>query len=210
MSLRRAHSVDAAIEECLLRLSHQSLFQSPVSRWGIWFLIAAAFLPGLDSAAQAQNRNTALINRLEQQMLDNEIERRLEDSRGQTFGEQLTLDYGASLRFGWAKLDNAKFQPYGLRQYEANVYIQATAAGGHKAFGNLRFLYSQYYNSDNANNGMLDPVGNRYWYQFDLSDWQQANDGAKGEVDFNIRAGRQFVTWGSRLEQRHLWRESPP
>jgi hypothetical protein len=199
MSLRRAHSVDAAIEECLLRLSHQSLFQSPVSRWGIWFLIAAAFLPGLDSAAQAQNRNTALINRLEQQMLDNEIERRLEDSRGQTFGEQLTLDYGASLRFGWAKLDNAKFQPYGLRQYEANVYIQATAAGGHKAFGNLRFLYSQYYNSDNANNGMLDPVGNRYWYQFDLSDWQQANDGAKGEVDFNIRAGRQFVTWGSGL-----------
>jgi len=149
--------------------------------------------------ATAQDRETALLNRLEQQMLDAEIDRRLQDHRGQTFGEQMTLDYGASLRLGWAKLDDANFQPYGLRQYEANVYLQATMAGGHRVFGNLRFLYSQYYNSDNSNNGLLQPLGNRYWYQFDLSDWQQANEGSVGSLDFTIRAGRQFVTWGSGL-----------
>jgi len=132
-------------------------------------------------------------------MLDAEIDRRLADHRGQTFGEQLTLDYGASLRFGWAKLDNANYQPYGLRQYEANVYLQATAAGGHRVFGNLRFLYSQYYNSSNSNNGLLDPIGNRYWYEFNLADWQQANEGAAGPIDFSIRAGRQFVNWNTGL-----------
>ncbi|MDP6159113.1 MAG: alginate export family protein [Phycisphaerales bacterium] len=168
-------------------------------RTGLLILLAVISLSAISPEAMAQNRETALLNRIEQQMLDDEIERRLQDHRGQTFGEQLTLDYGASLRFGWAKLDNANFQPYGLRQYEANVYLQATAAGGHRVFGNLRFLYSQYYNSDNSNNGWLDPIGNRYWYQFDLSDWQQSNEGAVGEFDFNIRAGRQFITWGSGL-----------
>ena len=151
------------------------------------------------SPVAAQNRETALLNRLEQEMLDSEIERRLSDHRGQTFGEQLTLDYGASIRFGWAKLDDANYNPYGLRQYEANVYLQATAAGGHRVFGNLRFLYNQYYNSDNSNNGWLEPIGNRNWYQFDLADWQRANEGSAGDLGLNVRAGRQFVSWNSGL-----------
>ena len=179
-----------------MRAKHQ---RPPRARAGSFILLAMIGLMAAVPVADAQNRETALINRLEQQMLDAEIERRLGDLRGQTFGEQMTLDYGASLRLGWAKLDDANFQPYGLRQYEANVYLQATMAGGHRVFGNLRFLYSQYYNSDNSNNGLLDPLGNRYWYQFDLGDWQQANEGSVGSLDFNIRAGRQFVTWGSGL-----------
>ena len=162
-------------------------------------IVLLAILVGSSPEASGQDRGTALLNRIEQQMLDEEIDRRLADHRGQTFGEKLTLDYGASLRFGWAKLDDANFNPYGLRQYEANVYMQATAGGGHKVFGNLRFLYSQYYNSDNPNNGYLDPIGNRYWYQFDLGDWQRANEGTAGPFDFNIRAGRQFITWNSGL-----------
>ena len=162
-------------------------------------IMLLAILVGSSRQAHGQDRGTALLNRIEQQMLDAEIDRRLSDHRGQTFGEKLTLDYGASLRFGWAKLDDANFNPYGLRQYEANVYVQATAGGGHKVFGNLRFLYSQYYNSDNSNNGYLEPIGNRYWYQFDLGDWQRANEGTAGPFDFNIRAGRQFVTWNSGL-----------
>ncbi|MCH2140563.1 MAG: hypothetical protein MK100_05960, partial [Phycisphaerales bacterium] len=162
--------------------------------------IAACCMIGLVAdPAVAQDRETALLNRIEQQMLDAEIERRLADHRGQTFGEQLTLDYGASLRFGWAKLDGANYDPYGLRQYEANLYLQATAAGGHRVFGNLRFLYNQYYNSTNSNNGMLDPIGNRYWYQFDLADWQKQNQGAAGPIDFSIRAGRQFINWNTGL-----------
>ncbi len=168
-----------------------------LSRLSVATLALAVALPA--TTAAAQNRETALLNRIEQEMLDNEIERRLADHRGQTFGEQLTLDYGASLRFGWAKLDGANYQPYGLRTYEANVYLQATAAGGHRVFGNLRFLYNQYYNSDNSNNGWLEPIGNRYWYQFDLGDWQRSNEGSAGPFDFNIRAGRQFVTWNSGL-----------
>ena len=165
--------------------------------------IAACCMIGLlADPAVAQDRETALLNRIEQQMLDAEIERRLADHRGQTFGEQLTLDYGASLRFGWAKLDGANYDPYGLRQYEANLYLQATASGGHRVFGNLRFLYNQYYDSTNSNNGMLDPIGNRYWYQFDLADWQKQNQGAAGPIDFSIRAGRQFINWNTGL----VWR----
>lgn len=164
-------------------------------------LVTLSLLSGiiLGTTARAQDRETALLNRLEQQMLDEEIERRLSDHRGQTMGEKLTLDYGASLRFGWAKLDNARIEPYGLRQYEANTYLQASWGGGHRVFGNLRFLYNQYYNSTNDNNGWVDPIGNRYWYEFDLKEWQMANEGAAGDVDLNIRGGRQFVTWNSGL-----------
>ena len=46
---------------------------------------------------------------------------------------------------------------------------------------------------------MLDPIGNRYWYQFDLGDWQKATEGAAGPVDFTIRAGRQFINWNTGL-----------
>ncbi len=161
--------------------------------------IVALLIGSWSVPATAQNRESALLNRIEQQMLDEEIDRRLADHRGQTLGEQLTLDYGASLRFGWAKLDDANFEPYGLRQYEANVYLQTVIAGGHRFFGNLRFLYSDYYNSGNANEGWLDPIGNRYWYQFDLADWQRANEGAAGPLGLTVRAGRQFISWNSGL-----------
>ena len=161
-------------------------------------LMVGAMLGWATGPAMAQDRETALINRLEQQMLDAEIQRRLDEHRGQTLGEQMTFDYGASIRLGWAKLDNAQREPYGLRQYEANAYMQATIAGGHPFFGNLRFLYSDYYNSDTESD-LLDPIGNRYWYEFDLANWQQATEGAKGDFDFNIRVGRQFVNWNSGL-----------
>lgn len=173
--------------------------QSSIPAQCVLIAVMAAFLGAPNQTASGQNRETALINRLEQQMLDEEISRRLSDHRGQTMGEKLTLDYGASLRLGWAKLDNANAQPYGLRQYEANTYLQASWGGGHRVFGNLRFLYNQYYNSTNSNNGWLDPIGNRYWYEFDLKEWQQANEGSTGDIGFNIRAGRQFVTWNSGL-----------
>ncbi len=153
---------------------------------------------GVVTPAQAQSREAALVNRLEQEMLDNEIQRRLDQHRGQTLGEQMTFDYGASIRLGLVKLDNAQRQPYGLRQYEANTYMQATIGGGHRFFGNLRFLYSDYYNSDNEN-GLLNPVGNRYWYEFDLANWQRANEGTAGDINLNVRVGRQFVNWNSGL-----------
>ena len=70
-------------------------------------------------------------------------------SETQSMTERLTLDFGASLRFGLASIDNAQGNSRTLRQYEANMYLVTKFDAGHTFFGNLRFLYNDW------NNGRL-------------------------------------------------------
>ncbi|MCH2136544.1 MAG: hypothetical protein MK101_08175 [Phycisphaerales bacterium] len=150
--------------------------------------------------AAGQGAQEALINRLEQEMLDAQIEQRIAAHEGQTTFERMTLDYGASLRFGIAGIQGADGADSTLYQYEANVFANAVVDGGHRIFGNLRFLYNQYDVSRGSNEtGFLVPYGNRYWYQFDLKALQRATEGAAGDLDLNMRAGRQFINWNSGL-----------
>lgn len=169
----------------------------PILRLGpAWLLaIGAATTP-----AVAQSAQEALLNRLEQQMLDAQTEQRIAAHEGQTTFERLTLDYGASVRFGIAGIQASTGADSTLYQYEANIFANAVVDGGHRLFGNLRFLYNQYDVTRGTNDtGFIYPYGNRYWYEFDLKALQRATEGAAGKLALNVRGGRQFVNWNSGL-----------
>ena len=164
-------------------------------------LLLAALTATLASAAPAAAQSTqeALLTRLEQELLDAQIEQRISAHEGQTVYERMTLDFGASLRIGVAGLQSSAGQDSTLFQYEANVFTNLVVDGGHRFFGNLRFLYNQYDLDRSGNNqtGFLVPYGNRYWYEFDLKGLQRATEGAAGDLGLNVRAGRQFLNWNS-------------
>ena len=111
-----------------------------------------AFLPAQAALGQGgggvPGNSLEVLTRLEDQLSRNDIEYRLRTSRGQTVGERLTFDYGASLRFGVAGIDDAFGDTRTLLQYEANLYLAANLDGGHSFFGNLRLLYNDYPNGD--------------------------------------------------------------
>lgn len=184
----------------LASLREIQLMQAPVKRQIRWCVVTAA-LAGLPAgAAVAQSTQEALLNRLEQELLDAQIEQRLATHAGQTVFERMSLDYGASLRLGIAGLQNSSGSDSTLFQYEANVFANVVFDGGHRFFGNLRFLYNQYDVQRGSNDtGFLIPYGNRYWYEFDLKALQRATEGTADEFGLNIRAGRQFLNWNSGL-----------
>ena len=167
----------------------------------LWLVLVTAVATLAPTApAVAQSTQEALLTRLEQEMLDAQTERRMATMEGQTVMERMTLDYGASLRFGIAGLQNSTGADSTLFQYEANVFANLVVDGGHRLFGNLRFLYNQYDVTRGANQtDFLYPYGNRYWYEFDLKALQRATEGAAGDLGLNIRSGRQFVTWNTGL-----------
>ncbi|MCH2138370.1 MAG: alginate export family protein [Phycisphaerales bacterium] len=150
------------------------------------------------SSTHGQSTQESLLNRLEQEMLDAQIEQRLADYEGQTAFERMTFDYGTSLRVGIAGLQNSTGQDSTMFQYEANLFANMVVDGGHRFFGNLRFLYNQYDVHRGSNeDGFLIPYGNRYWYEFDLKGLQRATEGGAGDVGLKIRAGRMFSNWNS-------------
>jgi len=166
--------------------------------WLVLAAIAATLAP--TAPVVAQSTQEALLNRLEQEMLDAQTEQRIASHAGQTTIEKMTLDYGASLRFGIAGLQNGIGADSTLFQYEANFFANAVFDGGHRFFGNVRLLYNQYDVTRGANEtGFLNPLGNRYWYEFDLKALQRSTEGASGDLGLNIRTGRQFVNWNSGL-----------
>ncbi|MCH2153773.1 MAG: alginate export family protein [Phycisphaerales bacterium] len=154
--------------------------------------------------AQAQGglpgNSLEVLTRLEDELSRNDIEYRLRASRGQTVGERLTFDYGASLRFGIAGIDDAFGDTRTLLQYEADLFLAANLDGGHSFFGNLRFLYNDYPNGDSFdgnNSELLYPIGNRYWYEFDLRSAHQAETGERLPYNINAKVGRMFLNWNT-------------
>ncbi|MDG2424214.1 MAG: alginate export family protein [Phycisphaerales bacterium] len=175
---------------------------------GIILLLNALVMLGFSSNAMTQVPSRAgvpgnsleVLTRLEDALSRQDIEMRLRTSRGQTTGERLTLDYGASLRFGIAGIDDAFGDTRTLLQYEANVYVAANLDGGNTFFGNLRFLYNDYPQGDSFDGDdskMLYPIGNRYWYEFDMRAMHLADTGERLPFNINARVGRMFLNWNT-------------
>lgn len=141
-----------------------------------------------------------VLTRLEDALSRQDIDLRLRTSRGQTVGERMTIDYGASLRFGIAGINDTFGSSSTLLQYEANLYLAANIDGGHNFFGNLRFLYNDYPNGDafdGENSELLYPIGNRYWYEFDLRAAHLAETGERLPYNINTKVGRMFINWNT-------------
>ncbi len=145
-------------------------------------------------------RQEEIVNRLEMELQEQDMAYRQSISQAQSMTERLTLDFGASLRFGLASIDNAQGSSRTLRQYEANMYVVTKFDAGHTFFGNLRFLYNDWNAGDSPDgDGWLYPYGNRYWYELDTRALNMHNTGTPGDLNFNVRVGRQFINWNSGL-----------
>ncbi len=165
-------------------------------------LIAGAMLPAESAMAQggAPGNSLEVLTRLEDALSRQDIDLRLRASRGQTVGERMTVDYGASLRVGIAGINDAFGASSTLMQYEANLFVAANIDGGHNFFGNLRFLYNDYPNGDafdGENSELLYPIGNRYWYEFDLRSAHLAETGQRLPYNINAKVGRMFINWNT-------------
>jgi len=120
----------------------------------------------------------------------------------QPISERAFIDYGGSVRFGVLGVDNAFGNTRVLRQTEGVFYLRAELDGAHRFFGRLRINYNDF-NSGDSFDGDGDrfdnPIGDRYWYQFDLRGAKLAETGEYLDNNLNIKVGRQFLEWGTGL-----------
>jgi hypothetical protein len=143
-----------------------------------------------------------VVQRLERQLRQVDLEYRLTIPPDQPIAERLLLDYGGTFRFGFYSIDSALGDTRFLRQYDTRLYLRAELDGAHRFFGRLRFLYEDWNSGDSLDgrgDELVNPIGERYWYQFDLRGAVLAARGERLPYNVNIRAGKQFIEWGSGL-----------
>lgn len=149
------------------------------------------------AAAQTDPDRVRLLERRLQHI---DASYRLTIPQDQPISERLMLDYGGSYRFGFFSIDDAQSNSRILRQHDGILYALAELDGAHRFFGRLRFRYHDYRGDDSFDgrgDRLITPIGDRYWYQFDLRGLRQAQTGETIDYNINIKGGRQFVHWGS-------------
>ena len=167
-------------------------------------LIAALVLWGMAPAFGQQDAD--VVRRLERQLREFDSMYRLAIPSDQPIAERLLLDFGGTYRFGFYAIDAPSGETRILRQSDARLYLRAELDGAHRFFGRLRFLYNDWNGGDSFDgrgDELADPIGERYWYQFDLRGAIRADRGEHVPYNVNIKAGKQFVTWGSGLTLSH-------
>lgn len=175
--------------------------------WRLWLgaLAIAASVVALHAQAppsvpvQAGPSQTQV---LEQQLQEFDQVYRLRTAPGRTISEKLLLDYGVLARFGVYSIDDAFSHAHILRQTDIDMYLLAELGGAHRFFGLLRFLYNDWSNGEDfegEGDGLENPIGDKYWYEFDLRGLITSETGARPDYNFNAKLGRQYVTWGSGL-----------
>ena len=165
------------------------------------FLRGIALAAGIAVAAPAWGQTSPdVVRRLERQLRQLDATYRLAVPPDQPIAERLMFDYGGSLRFGLLSVDAPCGETRILRQTDGILYLRAELDGAHRFFGRLRFLYNDF-NGHDSFDGRGDeweePIGDRYWYQFDLRGAKLAETGQRLDYNVNLKAGRQFVHWGS-------------
>ncbi|TVQ55187.1 MAG: hypothetical protein EA377_03935 [Phycisphaerales bacterium] len=153
------------------------------------------------ATAFGQADQTAL-RQLEQQLREIDTQLRLSIPADQPIAERMQLDYGGSIRFGFFAIDDRSGSTRILRQTDGILFAQLDLDGAHRFFGRLRFRYNDFNSGDSFDgrgDRFITPIGDRYWYQFDLRGLHRAQTGERLDHNFTVRVGRQFVTWGSGL-----------
>jgi len=139
---------------------------------------------------------------LEKQMRQYDDAWRLEVPPDATFSERLLLDWGASARLGLYSIDDSESHGHTLRQYDGRAWVRADLDGMNRFYGRLRFQYDDFNTGDDFDgrgDEMRYPVGERWWYEFDLHGRERgrSDQGAPWNVD--LKVGKQFVQFGSGL-----------
>jgi hypothetical protein len=154
--------------------------------------------------AQAQS-NSELIQRLERQQRQIEREHRLIVHPNQPVGERLLLDYGITARYGLYGIDDQFGSTHILRQSDVSLTMFGELDGTHQFFGQLRFFYNDFNSGDqfgtfgSSSEGLEQPIGDQYWYSFNLRGAETAKTGHASLNNLTTKVGRQMVHWGSGL-----------
>jgi hypothetical protein len=160
----------------------------------------AALVPPLGGTAFGQQPDS--VRQLERRLRDIDRDLRLSIPADQPIAERLLFDYGGTHRFGFYAIDDEDGNTRVLRQNDTRLYLRAELDGTHRFFGRLRFLYEDWNSGDSfdgRDDELVDPIGERYWYQFDLRGALLASRGERVPYNVNVKVGRQFVDWGSGL-----------
>ncbi|NNF45060.1 MAG: alginate export family protein [Phycisphaerales bacterium] len=157
----------------------------------------------LVSSASGQSRtDSELLERLEQELRDFDATYRLEVPPDQPISERLLFEYGGSMRFGFVSSDRATGSSRTLRQTNGLLYLRAELDGAHRFYGRLNFRYDDFNAGDSFDrrgDELENPIGDRYWYQFDLRGAKLAETGERIANNVTARVGRQYEQWGAGL-----------
>jgi hypothetical protein len=116
--------------------------------------------------------------------------------------ERLLIDHRLSTRTAFLAIDDEFSSTRILRQYEAQFQVLAQLDGVHTFYGRLRTLYNDYNSGDSFDergDNLEEPIGDRYWYQYDDHRRQIVEDGEAGPISFTAKVGRDYFVWGSGL-----------
>lgn len=116
--------------------------------------------------------------------------------------ERSLLDAGGYLSFQAIFLQDGQNNGRTLLQPEMAVFARGSIDGAHSAFVRARVAYRDFSSGDSFDgrgDRLLEPVLDRYWYEFDLKNLREAGGDDPGSGNFNVRVGRQFIDWGSGL-----------
>jgi hypothetical protein len=139
---------------------------------------------------------------LEKQMRQYDAAWRLEVPADAQISERLLLDFGASTRAGIYSIDDEASNSHVLREYDGRAWLRADLDGVHRFYGRLKFTYDDWNHGDEFNPesvGLQEPIGERWWYQFDLRGYRQATAGEPARTNVDLKVGKQFVQFGSGL-----------
>lgn len=190
-----------------LRVLHEPVILRPMSHLhtvGAATVLLAGLLLASSAAAQG---GTNLAENLQRQMNVEDAMARAAYFRDTPIAERLLLDVGGSFRFGFYGIQTPRSQDQWLQQPDLRLYLLAELDGAHRFFGRLRFEYNQWdFNGtrpvgpDYDEEGWQFPIGEIYWYQFDLAGLI-ASQGGEPSRDFNIgiKGGRHYYIWASGL-----------
>jgi hypothetical protein len=117
-------------------------------------------------------------------------------------GERAIVDYGGSVNFAAMAIDDVDQSTHILRQTDGQLWALADFDGAHQFYGRLRFTYRDFNDGDSFDgkgDEFLSPVGDRYWYRFDLRRAIEGSEGIRPDYNVTLQVGRQFVDWATGL-----------
>jgi hypothetical protein len=159
--------------------------------------LAALFLFAMSARAQDLRRVEQFERTLEAIQAS-----RYETTAGLAGGEHSRFLYGAYTTLSWLSADDELGEARIQRQVDARFWAEGKWEG-HTLYGRLRLRYRDF-NEDAAGfgdleDGLVYPLGDRYWYRFDWRTEQRAETGVDPGWNWYTQIGRQYIQWASGL-----------
>ncbi len=149
------------------------------------------------TSARGQSAGDAdAVQRIERRMRELERAWRLEPAAGATIAERALFDWGGSIGFSLYGIDDAESKSHTLRQTDARAWTKVELDGRHRFFARLKLRYDDWNAGDDFDgqgDDLREPIGERWWYEFDAAGSAAAADG----WNLNARVGKQHLEIGN-------------